>query len=89
VIIMEKITIVFLVWNLFVFLVFGLDKFLSKLGNQRISERFLVLISIAFGSLGAIFAMSLFRHKTLKAKFKIIIPLAFVVHALLILYLLK
>ena len=50
------------------FIVFGLDKGRARAGKWRVSERTLLLLSLAGGSLGALSAMLLFRHKTRKAE---------------------
>lgn len=86
---MNRPTMILAIWNVVVFLIYGLDKILSKFSKQRISERFLIIIALAFGSLGAVFGMTAFRHKTLKPKFRLLIPLAFIIQALLILYYLR
>ncbi len=66
--------------NVITFVVFGLDKGRAKAGKWRIPERTLLLLSLAGGSLGALAAMLLFRHKTRKAKFVVGVPVMFVVH---------
>ena len=66
--------------NVITFVGFGLDKGRAKAGKWRIPERTLLLLSLAGGSLGALAAMLLFRHKTRKAKFVVSVPVMFVVH---------
>ncbi|GJM21067.1 MAG: cyanate transport [Planctomycetota bacterium] len=51
-------------------LVFGLDKLLARLQSRRISERALLGLSLLGGSPGALLAMPLFRHKTVKGSFR-------------------
>ena len=65
--------VLFFAYNLFVFSVFGIDKALSKTKKRRISEKTLILTSL-FGGLGAFSAMLIFRHKTRKPKFVIMVP---------------
>ena len=66
--------------NIVTFVVFGLDKQRAKLAEWRISERTLLLLAFAGGSVGALAGMALFHHKTRKAKFQIGVPLALVLH---------
>ena len=46
------------------FLMYGIDKWKAKCGAWRISEKALLLWGFACGSVGALAAMQLFRHKT-------------------------
>ena len=55
------------IWNLIVFSLYGYD---------RISEFTLLFLAFAFGGVGALLGMVLWRHKTLKIKFKLAIPFA-------------
>lgn len=66
--------------NIAAWAAFGIDKRRAKKGRWRIAERTLLLLAFVGGSLGAIAAMCMFRHKTRKAKFFISIPVMFVVH---------
>ena len=59
------------VWNLSAFLVMGLDKRKAKKGKNRISESTLLLIAFAMGSIGILFGMFVWHHKTRKVKFLI------------------
>ena len=62
------IILIFVILNIFVFLLYGLDKRKAKKHKWRISEKTL----IAFGALcpwGAIIGMHYFHHKTQKSKF--------------------
>ena len=62
-----------LVWNLVLFSMYGIDKFKARHHKWRISEFMLI-----FASFGAMLGMIVFNHKTSKAKFRILVPLAFV-----------
>ncbi len=68
-----------LIWlvlaNLLALLLYGLDKRKAKKGAWRIPERTLFLLAALGGSPGAICGMLLFRHKTLKTRFRIGLPL--------------
>lgn len=77
----------FAVWNLIVFLVYGLDKLKAIRGGFRISENTLIFLAYFFGGFGAFFGMYIFRHKTRKWKFKILVPLALVCNIVIIYYL--
>ena len=61
--------------NVFAFLTYMTDKILAKLGCRRITESFLILLGVFFGATGAYLAMILFRHKTSKLKFSLLMPI--------------
>lgn len=75
-------------WNVFVFTLFGLDKWKARRRKWRISEQVLLTTAFCFGSLGAATGMSLFRHKTKNKKFMIFIPIALLFHLSLLTYIL-
>lgn len=60
---------VFLIINLFSGIMFGLDKRKAVLHRRRIPETTLLGISFLGGSIGAILAMLIFRHKISKTSF--------------------
>ncbi|MFA6779225.1 MAG: DUF1294 domain-containing protein [Paludibacteraceae bacterium] len=68
------------------FFTYGRDKHLakSKRCNRRISEKSLLLLAIAGGSIGAWIAMYTFRHKTQHKKFKYGIPTILLAQCLII-----
>jgi uncharacterized membrane protein YsdA (DUF1294 family) len=71
--------------NFFAFLLFWYDK-KQAIGNKnRISEFRLLFITFMGGTIGAILAMTLFRHKTSKMSF-LIKFFAIVVFQLLLVY---
>ena len=76
-----------IIWNIMVFLLFGLDKYRARNGKWRIKESLLITSAYTFAPLGAAFGMIVFNHKTSKTKFRIHIPLAFVLNIVLIYYL--
>ena len=78
----DFIVFVIIVANLIVFLLYGIDKHKAKKNHWRISEKTLLLWG-AFAPFGAIAGMKIFRHKTKKAKFDIILVLALILHILL------
>jgi uncharacterized membrane protein YsdA (DUF1294 family) len=65
--------------NVLAFLVYGFDKGRARANARRISERTLILIAAIGGSVGALLAMQLFRHKTRKVKFCIGVPVLLIV----------
>ena len=73
--------------NASAFIVYGWDKFCAKQGWQRIPEKILLLLAVLGGSVGAIAAMFLFRHKTLHLKFRYGVPVIFVLQMAGIIYL--
>lgn len=56
------------------FLLYGYDKHCAKKGAWRVPEWQLLLAAACFGSIGALLAMKVFRHKTKHAKFTIGVP---------------
>lgn len=56
--------------NLAAFAAFGLDKRLAQAGAWRISENTLLGLALVGGSIGAVGAQQLFRHKTRKEPFR-------------------
>ena len=55
--------------NILTFLIYGYDKFQAKRGGWRVSEKVLLVLAAAWGSLGALLAIYFFRHKTQHKKF--------------------
>ena len=80
----DTFVIVLLVWNLFTFLVMGLDKRKAVKGRRRISESTLLALAFLLGAPGILAAMPIFRHKTKKVLFLILVPLAIVVNVLMV-----
>ena len=67
--------------------VYGWDKFRAVRRRRRVPEWILLCLAGAGGSLGALFAMRLFRHKTLHLKFKVGVPLVLLLQMAGLLYL--
>jgi uncharacterized membrane protein YsdA (DUF1294 family) len=55
--------------NLLAFFLYFIDKVKARHNSWRIRERTLLLFALSGGSIGAILAMKLFRHKTKKNSF--------------------
>ncbi|MBR1809803.1 MAG: DUF1294 domain-containing protein [Paludibacteraceae bacterium] len=66
--------------NLLAFAMYGIDKYKSKHDLNRISEKALLLIAFFGGSVGALLGMFVFHHKTKHLKFRILLPLFFLIH---------
>ena len=70
-----------LVWPLLAvngmaFLLMGLDKYKSIKGRWRIKESTLLAVAFAMGGIGSLAGSLVFRHKTRKPKFRILLPAA-------------
>ena len=66
----EKITLVLLIWNVMVFLIYGIDKSKARRRVWRIPEKILLTIALVCGGFGACLAGIAFHHKTRKWYFK-------------------
>lgn len=73
-----------IVINIAAWIMYGLDKWKAKSGAWRISEKELLLVALAGGSVGALAGMMLFRHKTRKAKFVVGVPVMLVIHCVIV-----
>ena len=66
----KNIIIYLIIINLLTFLIMWWDKYEAKLGDWRVSEKFLFLLVLLGGGVGGIAGMYAFRHKTQKWYFK-------------------
>ena len=66
----EGITLALLIWNLLIFLIYGIDKSKARRGTWRIPEKVLLTIALICGGFGAWLAGIAFHHKTRKWYFK-------------------
>lgn len=57
----------------------GRDKGKARSGTWRISEKNLLLVALAGGSVGIYLGIKLFRHKTRHLKFTLLVPVIFFV----------
>ena len=73
--------------NLFAYILYGIDKHKSKNTKWRISERTLIISALVGGSIGALLAMRVFRHKTKHKKFTIGVPFILVLQIAMLLLL--
>lgn len=81
---MNPFIILFILINLFSFLLMGVDKWKACNRKYRISEFSLLSSAFFFGSIGLGIGMIIFHHKVKKRKFKILVPLYFVIQSLII-----
>jgi len=68
------------------FMVWGFDKYRASLHQWRVPERLLLTLTFVGGAFGALAGMSLFRHKTRKTHFWLLVMLACIVHAAIIIW---
>ena len=78
----------FVVLNIIVLIIFGVDKLKSVRGGWRIAELRLLLVAL-LGPFGAYAGMLLFRHKTRKVKFLLVPIFLFIQISLIAYFLLK
>lgn len=69
------------------FFVYGIDKYKAKQQQWRIPEKTLIMLAIIGGSIGALAAMRIFRHKTLHTKFRLGIPCILIIQVVCLYYL--
>lgn len=71
-----------IICNLITFVMYGVDKRKSELGQWRISENTLLACAGVGGSLGALLSMFVFHHKTQKPKFRLGISVIILIQAI-------
>jgi len=79
---------VFIIWNIFVALIYGVDKIKAIRKTRRISESCLLTLAFFMGAVGAFFGVFLLNHKTRKPVFVLGVPF-FVVMNVLVIWLIK
>ena len=72
-----------LIMNIWALYLFGQDKASAKRKQRRIREGKLLKVCFFGGAIGGIIGMNLFRHKTLKKKFSVGVPIMFVLQLIL------
>ena len=60
--------------NLLTFVTYGVDKWKARHNRWRVREAALLLLAALGGSIGALLAMRVFRHKTQHKKFRYGVP---------------
>lgn len=74
----------FVLINIVTFFFFAIDKFKASGEYRRTPEKVLWLLSLIGGSIGALGAMHLFRHKTKKHSFQAVLLLIIVLQIALV-----
>lgn len=85
----KNIIIYLLVINIVNFWLMCYDKHEAKIGEWRISEKTLFVITLLGGSIGGILGMYVFHHKTKKWYFKFGYPIILICQIVLAIYLKK
>lgn len=86
---MKYFAIALIIWNLITFLLMGIDKRRAQKGDWRIPKKVLMICAFLLGALGEIVGALVFRHKTLKWKFRLGLPLALIVNVALVILLIS
>jgi len=82
---MENILIIiYVIWNILVFFLYGLDKFKAQIGAWRVSEKALLLCALCLGAIGAYAGMKVFRHKTRHIQFKVFVPIMVIFNLIIV-----
>ena len=79
---MNEFLMVYGIVNAITFFVYGIDKLKAQAGSYRIPEKVLVTMAF-FGPIGGFLGMKLFRHKTKKTKFRLLVPTFLVMHLMI------
>jgi uncharacterized membrane protein YsdA (DUF1294 family) len=66
-------------WSIAAFLLYGIDKAQAKRGGWRVPENLLHLVVLIGGFIGGWLGMFVFRHKTQKPVFKVVLAIATVI----------
>ncbi len=74
--------------TLLTFIAFGLDKWKARHGKWRTPEATLLWLAVLGGSVGALFGMRVWHHKTQHRKFTIGVPLILMAQVALAVYVL-
>ena len=79
---------IYILINLIVFFLYGIDKWKAIHHKWRIPEAHLILAGV-FGIFGAVLGMLLFRHKIRKPKFYIGLPAIFILELMCVILYIK
>lgn len=71
-----------------IFFLMGIDKYKSSRGYWRVKESTLLFCAFLMGGLGCWLGSFVFRHKSSKTKFRILLPMAFVFNLVVIFFVL-
>ena len=71
--------------SILAFFIYGLDKYLAKNKQYRVSEYSLFILAIFGGGIGSLLGMRVFHHKTKKASFWIVNILSSIIWIIVVL----
>jgi len=77
---------VLLLVNIITFVIYAIDKYKAKHNKWRVSEATLLIMAAIGGSIGALLAMQLLRHKTQHPQFYIGVPTIIIIQIALTVY---
>lgn len=83
------ISLLFILWNIVVYIIYRADKKKAKNGQWRISEKTLLYCAVLFGAIGAWEGVFQARHKTQHLRFRVVVSLALFVQLILIFMLMR
>ncbi|WP_010678371.1 DUF1294 domain-containing protein [Bacillus timonensis] len=72
---MKTMLIIYIILNIYAFLLMYIDKNRARNHKWRISEKHIWIVAILGGALGATYGMKQFRHKTKHKQFVILLPI--------------
>lgn len=81
---MKEIITAAAIWNIFTFMLMGIDKRKAVKDKKRIRESTLIGSAFLMGAFGITAGALFFHHKTRKLKFKILLPCAILVNIVII-----
>ncbi|MDR3705843.1 MAG: DUF1294 domain-containing protein [Paludibacteraceae bacterium] len=85
----QFILLLLMIVNVAAFIIYAADKWLAKKNARRVPEKYLLLLAIIGGSVGAWSSMLLFRHKTKHWQFSVGVPLVLLLQIALSIYLIS
>lgn len=68
--------------NIVTFVVWGIDKWQAKRGRRRVPEAHLLLLAAATGCVGAWLGVTVFRHKSQKVSFRLMLLVSSLVNVI-------
>lgn len=85
----QFILLLLMIVNGLAFIIYALDKWLAGKNFRRVPEKYLLLLAIIGGSVGAWSSMLLFRHKTKHWQFSIGVPVILLLQIVLSIFLIS
>lgn len=85
---MNYILLIYVILNIYAFLLMYIDKNRARNHKWRISEKHIWIVAVLGGALGATIGMKQFRHKTKHKQFVILLPLLAVLTIAIYIYIL-